>query len=153
MTRFTFRLQPLMKLRESERDRCREQLAEAYRADQLLAERQGKIDQEMRATKELSRDQSQPGRIKVDGLLNTHRYEVVLTAQKRQLLTQRDKVGAEIERRRQALVEADRELRILEKLRARHEQEFRRKQEKLETRQLDEIALRTRTTAGGGSRK
>ncbi len=40
MAPFTFRLQPLMRLRQADRDRCRELLADAYRADQLLQERQ-----------------------------------------------------------------------------------------------------------------
>ena len=44
MAQFRFRLQSLMKLREAERDRCREELADAYRADQLLAEREEAFD-------------------------------------------------------------------------------------------------------------
>jgi flagellar FliJ protein len=151
MATFTFRLQPLMKLREAERDQCREQLAEAYRADQILSERHEEIVSQMQEAKQLTRSQSQPGEVSVDALMNTHRYEIVLTAQLQQLALQRQRLAEEIERRRQALVEADRELRILEKLRERHEAEFRRQEEKLETRQLDEMALRRRQTTNGGS--
>ncbi len=150
MAAFTFRLQPLLKLREAERDRCREELANAYHADQILHDRQRDIQQEMHEAKMLTYVKSLPGPIEVDGLLNAHRYELVIFAQLRQLAAQREKVGVEIERRRQALVEADRELRILEKLRERHSHEFRRMEEKAELRQLDEIALQRRRRAGRG---
>lgn len=150
MATFRFRLQPLMKLREADRDRCREELAEAYRADQFLADRQAELLQEIEEAKELTRNQSQPGTVSVDALLDTHRYEIVLTAQLNQVAMKRNQVAEEVERRRQALVEADRELRILEKLRERHAREFRRHEEKLETRQLDEVGLRRRPSAAGG---
>ncbi len=142
MTRFTFRLQPLMKLREAHRDRCREDLAHAYRADQILQERQEAARQEIAETKRQARCQSEPGRVEVESLLNVHRYELILSSQLQQLAAQRQKIAVEIERRRQVLVEADRELRILEKLRERHALEFQQAEEKVELRQMDEIALR-----------
>ena len=151
MTKFAFRLQPLMKLREAERDKCREELAAAYRADQVLTDRQEAILQEMDETKQASRQQLRPGSIEVDSLLNANRYELILTSQLRQLASQRQKVGEEIERRRQALIEADRELRILEKLRERYASDFRRGEEKLHTAQMDELALRRQRTTSGGS--
>lgn len=85
---------------------------------------------------------SEPGQLEVDNLLYAHRYELILSSQLQQLTIQRQKIGTEIERRRQALIEADRELRILEKLRERHAREFRQADEQSEMRQMDEIALR-----------
>lgn len=152
MTNFKFRLQPLMKLREAERDRCREELAEAYQAEQILADRQEAIRKQIEHAKQLARRGSQPGSIAVDGLLDTHRYELGLATQLQHLLVQRETVREETERRREALVAANRELRILEKLRERGEIEFRRKQERLEVRQQDEIALRRHGAAREGDR-
>lgn len=152
MTTFTFRLQPLMKLREAERDRCREELADAYRAEQILNDRQQAIHQEIEETQQVSRQKSGPGRIEVDGLLNTHRYELMLTAQLQQIATQRKKVEEEIERRRHALIKADQDLRMLEKLRERHASNFRFREEKLQMAQMDELALRLQRTTRGGNR-
>ncbi len=98
------------------------------------------------------RHQSQPGQLLVDGLLQSHRYELLVRTQMRQLAEQRKQVAVEIERRRQALVEADRELRMLEKLRDRHQAEYRADQEKLATRELDEIAIRRQHDRQGGLR-
>jgi flagellar export protein FliJ len=142
MARSTFRLQPLLKLREAARDRCREELAHAYQADQLLHDRQQAIVRDMEHNRKRTYVHSLPGQIDVDGLLSAHRYELLLTTQLRQLAHQREKVGQEIERRRQALVQADREVRILEKLRTRHALARRQREEREELRQLDEVALR-----------
>ena len=49
-------------------------------------------------------------------------------------------MAAEIERRRQALVEADREVRVLEKLRQRQAEQHRREEELREAKRLDEVA-------------
>ena len=87
---------------------------------------------------------SAPGTIHVDRLLNTHRYELILHAQLQQLRRQRQVIATEIERRRQALVEADRELRILEKLREKHAMAFAYNEHKAHIRLLDEMALRRR---------
>ncbi|MFO7907891.1 MAG: flagellar export protein FliJ [Planctomycetota bacterium] len=149
MTNFKFRLQPLMRLREAERDRCREELAEAYRAEQILSDRQQAIRKQIEDTRELSRRRSQPGSIAVDGLLDTHRHELGLTTELRHLLVQHETVRAEVERRREALMAANKELRVLEKLREREKEGFRREQERLDIRQQDEIALR-RHRAGQG---
>ena len=40
---------------------------------------------------------SLPGPIEVDGLLNAHRYALIVSAQLRQLAAQREKVGVEID--------------------------------------------------------
>lgn len=142
MTEFRFRLASLMRLRESERDERREALAQAYRADQMLQQQQEAVQNDLRENQRQVQECAAPGPISVERLLGRHRYELILQAQLRQLQRQRQTIAAEIERRRQALVEADRELKILEKLRERHFQEYLFQQQKLELRELDEIALR-----------
>ncbi len=144
MTQFRFRLESLLKLRVAERDRRREDLANAYRADQVLEQRLEMMNQAIAETQRLAKDRSAPGMIQVDRLLDVHRYELVLHAQRRHVVQQRQVVAAEIERRRQALVEADRELRILEKLREKHAQDFTYNEHKAQVRLLDEIGLRRR---------
>ncbi len=144
MTQFRFRLESLLKLRMAERDRRREELANAYRADQVLQQRQEAVEQEIVETHRQTKERSAPGTIHVDRLLNTHRYELILHAQLQQIRGQRQVIAAEIERRRQALVEADRELRILEKLREKCSIAFEYNEHKAQVRLLDEMALRRR---------
>lgn len=144
MTAFTFRLEPLLRLRTAERDHRREELAKALRAEQVLEQQQQAVEQELRATRRQAQPHAAPGRVHVDRLLHAHRYALLLRAQLEQLQRQRRSVGQEIERRRAALVEADRALRILEKLKARHAAAEAEAQQRADLRALDEIALHQR---------
>src|SRR5437868_15462334 len=77
------------------------------------------LREEQAGTLARTRELKSPGAADVDALLQTHRYEIVLASQRRQLEQQMDQVEQETERRRQAVVEADRGVRVLEKLRER----------------------------------
>ena len=61
----------------------------------------------------------------VNRLLEAQRYELLLKAQSQELAKQAMLLAAETERRRQMLVEADREVRVLELLDERHRQRTR----------------------------
>ena len=94
-------------------------LAKAIRAEELLLAQEEEIEREQAEAAGLGRQLKSPGAADVDGLLRTHRYELVLAARHKQILSQIAQVQAECERRRQAVVEADRQVRVLEKLRER----------------------------------
>jgi flagellar protein FliJ len=142
MAQFRFRLESLLKLRLAERDHRREELANAYRADQVLQQRLASVREEIVDTQRLSKACSAPGTVHVDKLLHSHRYELILVGQLQQIHRQRQLIANEIDRRRQALVEADQELRILEKLREKHATAFAYHEHKADIRLLDEMALR-----------
>jgi flagellar FliJ protein len=142
MAKYTFRLETLLKLRIADRDRRRTELAEAYQVEQLLQEKAGQLREELNGLEGQSRKSSQPGAVHVDRLLNIHRYELVLRAQAALLDQQRGRVAAEIERRREALARADREVRVLEKLRERQVSEHMLQEARKEGKQIDEIAQR-----------
>jgi flagellar FliJ protein len=142
MSAFVFRLETLLKLRVAERDQRRQQLSEAYKAKQILDERSRQLAEDLRDLKGLVRQASLPGEINVDQLLITHRYELLLLAQSKQHDQQAQQITDEIERRRLALVEADRQVRVLEKLREKQLLDHQQRQHKLETKQFDEIAQR-----------
>jgi flagellar export protein FliJ len=142
MKRFAFRLQTLLKARAAKRDECRQQLAKAYQADQILVDHREQLQGELNETKQTARHLVEPGDLRVEQLLNANRYELVLSAQIQQVEEQRKLVATEIERRRQSLIEADRQLRILVKLKERQWAEYLDHEEKTEIRNLDEIALR-----------
>jgi flagellar protein FliJ len=138
---FRFRLETLLRLRVNDRDQRRADLAKALRAEQMLHEEAAKLRGLQATTAQRGRALKSPGAANIDALLETHRYEVVLAAQQRQLASQLTQVQAESERRRQALVEADRQVRVLEKLRERQAAVQRNQAERREAKQLDELAL------------
>jgi flagellar FliJ protein len=142
MKGFEFRLQTLLKVRAAARDECRQQLAKAYRADQILVDHREQLQMELNETKRCARRLIEPGQLQVEQLLNANRYELVLTAQIQQVEQQRSLIATEIEQRRKSLVEADRQLRILEKLKDRQRAEHVDREQRAEIRNLDEIALR-----------
>lgn len=142
MKKFAFRLATLQRLRENLRDERRSQLADAYRADEILEEQEQRLAQEQNAMSAALRDGAGPGEIEVDRLLADHRYSLLLMAQHRHLSQQRQAVAQEIERRRQLLIEADREVRVLEKLKEHQLQRHRDEENRQEIKQLDEVAQR-----------
>src|SRR5262245_40052555 len=122
---FHFRLQTLLRLRLAERDQRRADLAKAIRAEEMLRGEDEVLVRQQSQAAARGRELKSPGAADVDLLLQTHRYEVVLAAQRRQLAAQIAQVQAEAERRRLALVEADRQVRVLEKLRERQAAAYR----------------------------
>jgi flagellar protein FliJ len=137
---FTFRLQTLLRLRIAERDQRRAELAKAIRAEELLRVEEAKLENQQTEAARRSRQLKSPGAADVDALLQTHRYELVLATQRRQLASQLSQIQAETNRRRQVLVEADRQVRVLEKLRDRQAAAYRQQTDRLAAKQFDEMA-------------
>ncbi len=147
MPEFRFRLTTLMRLREQTRDERRAKLAEAYAAEQVLRDRRAMIDREL-ANTALLQKRSASGAVNVDSLLDVHRYQMVLKAEQQVVEKQSEMLATEIEKRRQALVAADREVRVLEKLREKQHDRFQHDQAVIAQKQLDEMASRMPTTGG-----
>jgi flagellar protein FliJ len=140
MARFKFRLATLLRLRDLARDERRAQLAEAYRAQDLLDEQKRQIEEHLADVRRRVRLGVSPGEIDVDRLMETRRFEMVLVTQRAQLDHQQRLLSEEIERRRQALVEANREVQILEHLRTRQQERYQAEEARREMKDLDEVA-------------
>jgi flagellar export protein FliJ len=140
MAQYKFRLETLQKVREATRDEHRASLAESFRAEQILAESRAEVVAEADALRALQRSASAGRYLDVNRLLEAQRYELLLKARSEELAKQAILVAAETERRRQVLVESDREVRVLDKLDERKRHEFMLAQHRLETKQLDEVA-------------
>ncbi len=140
MAHFVFRLATLLKVREATRDERREELGKAHEAEAILNERKQELDRESREAAAWQSGGSMIGSINVDRLLGGIRYELVLDAQRQVLAQQEEQLQAEIERRRQNLVEADREVRVLEKLRERQLEEYEHQELLKQQKEMDEIA-------------
>jgi flagellar FliJ protein len=135
---FKFRLQTLMRIREQTRDERRAQLADALRVDVELERQQNELKQELAESRLLAHPTL--GSIDVDRVLESQRYEMLLGAKMAALTEQRNHVAKEIEQRRLALVEADREVRVLEKLRETQLERFKAEEQQIDQRRLDEVA-------------
>jgi len=144
MSKYRFRLETLQKLRSARRDELRGALADAYRAEQILADQRTALGGEMAALRESQRATLTAATLDVNQLIESQRYEMVLEAQQRLLTDQAQRLAIEVERRRLAVVEADRSVRVLEKLDERRRTEHRKDQERRETKEIDEIAVMRR---------
>lgn len=144
MAGFHFRLATLLKLREATRDQRRQQLAQAHQAQQTLQRRKHEKQEEIAALRDEAAALAS-GAVDVDRILSAQRYEQVLQGEQKVLSEQETTVAEEVERRRLALVAADREVRVLEKLRERQQLEHHRKRERREAKELDETANRAAT--------
>jgi flagellar export protein FliJ len=147
MARFHFRLATLLRLRETARDQRRLQLAEAERADAVLRTQLAELGARQRQLQDECRAAAAAGEVDLPRLVEAHRYAAALREQAAELEQERRTLAAEIDRRRQTLVEADRDVRTLEKLRESQRQAHRREEERQEARQIDEAA---RGTAAAG---
>jgi flagellar export protein FliJ len=140
MARFQFRLATLQRLREVVRDERRGQLAEALRMADSLVEQKRQVAENL---SELARSRRiSAGGIDVERLLATSRYEAVLMLEQVNYERQLAAVAVEIEKRREALSAADRDVRTLEKLHESQRERHREEQEHAATKQMDEMALR-----------
>jgi flagellar protein FliJ len=152
-----FRLTTLLRLREVARDERRELLAESQRADEELARQLAQLDAEQQRTHEECREAAAPGEVDIARLVDAHRYLVGLQGREDEVQAARESLSAEIDRRRQLLVKADQDVRVLEKLQDRRRCSRRQEEERQQARQLDEAALQAATspmrtrTAGLGS--
>jgi len=140
MPKFKFRLATLLRLREATRDQRRTHLAQAYQADEILRQQQEQLKQTLAKLSAGGRDMSGPGEIDIDRLLEAQRFELVLRTRQQQIRTQRDAVAGEINQRQEALVHANRRVRVLEKLREKQLRRYREEENRREIKQLDEVA-------------
>jgi flagellar FliJ protein len=130
----------LLRLREAARDDRRAELAEALRAHDIVSTWIDQVNRELEDLRGSCRQAAGPGTVDVDHLAASQRYELLLKAKRQQLQTQQQRLVPEIERRRQALVHANREVRVLEKLRENQHDRYREEENRRQIKILDEVA-------------
>jgi flagellar FliJ protein len=140
MARFRFRLQTLERLREATRDELRSRLAEAFHAEQVIADQRAVLLQETVELAASRRRLMAEELVDVTRLLESQRYQLLLEAQSRALAKQAAQLAEETEARRRAVVEADRQVRVLAKLRERRKRQHDAAEQAAEAKRLDEIA-------------
>jgi flagellar protein FliJ len=140
MTRFQFRLQSMLRLAESQRDERRRELAAALEAVEVLRGRHETLDEEIQQIRQLRCAASLGENVRVEQLLDASRYELLLRSQLTEIENQQTQVDEELERRRLILVEANRHVQTLKKLRERKLAEHQLEEDRKQQRLLDEVA-------------
>lgn len=150
MKPFEFRLQTLLKLRQGERDQRRSELAEAFHAFDILEHQEDDLrTQHEDAVVQKTKLQA-VGQIAVDQIIDHQRFQLLVAAQIKQIGSQKQRIQEEIERRREALVEADRDVRALEKLKEKQFEKYTQAMARDEVKEFDEIAMQRNVRATGG---
>jgi flagellar export protein FliJ len=140
MANSAFRLSRVLRLRVGTRDLRRHELAEALLAEEILGDRRRDLDRRRAELSDATRAAAGPGAVNLERIMQAQRYEAVLMSESALLAKQEALLTEEISRRRQAVVDADRDVRALEILEQRHHAKQRQAAEKADTRQLDEYA-------------
>ena len=139
MSKYNFRLRTLLRLREIQRDEKRNRLAEAYQAESILSDQQQEILEELHQLQKLQRDSMGQPQTNVNQLIEVGRYQLTLRTQQTTMEKQAEILSAEVSKRREALVESDRQVRVLEKFQQRQQQQHQKQQERKEAKVYDEI--------------
>ncbi|MBM3998534.1 MAG: flagellar export protein FliJ [Planctomycetes bacterium] len=140
MIPFRFRLESLLRIRRDERDAARRAHAQAVDARRIVEDRIGSAEEELAETRNRAAASAAPGAVDVDRLMHTHRYALLLGSRVGHLRGQAAKIDEEIARRMEQLAKADREVRLLEKLRERKLETHREDAFRREQRAIDEMA-------------
>lgn len=136
MAKFQFRLQTVLVLRTRERDRAAQSVQQAESAKQKLLDQIDIVEDERRRLNE-SRITGSIGAIDVNRLLDSQRYEGTLLEQVLGLRNNIALIEEEIVKRRLRLVEAEKGVKVLERLAEQQkaawtEAEFKRQQDVLD---------------------
>lgn len=117
-----FRLATLLKIRERDRDIAAKAVQDVRLAIEKLDEAQRDIDDANQQMNE-ARKQSSFGAINLRQILDSQRYQMVLSAQAAQIADHKGKLNQELERRQFTLVQSQKAVKSLEKLRDQRAQE------------------------------
>jgi flagellar FliJ protein len=139
MAAFRFRLKAVAKLREQARDRVAEAVAEVQEAQRIVQEQIAQLQREIDdALKQ--RQTASVGIVRIDRLLMVQRHQLMLEAQREQAAQQLKLLEEEYERRRALLVEAEKEVKAMEKLKETQKARWEQDQLAAEQKQIDEWA-------------
>ena len=143
---FTFRLEPLITLRDNKLKECQAELAKVYEARRALEKRLQEVEDQLAEGITAARNLMQEGQtVNVEFLLGLRRQEMFLRADQNDLMQKMHTVDGLIEQCRAAVVEANKELKIVEKLKERRLEKYLEDEKKQETKAMDEIAGNRKT--------
>ena len=137
---FRFRLEPLITIRDNVLKEKQAELGKAYEERRVADEQRTKLEQDLANNLEEGRKAMQPGQIDLSFLLGLRRHEMFLRMDHQSVLKYIDEKDQEIEWRRRAVIEANKELKIIEKLKEKQKAAYDAEIQRRETIEMDEIA-------------
>lgn len=138
MKSFVFKLESLLRYRSHRRDLCRQLLAGIFADHRQLQERRTALEQQRAGQLGEIRAFQEAGRIDIDRTAARRYYaghvqtDILLNDRNQEI------AGEQLNRCQQALLQADREVKVLEKLRDKQRSTFIYEQNRHEARELDE---------------
>jgi flagellar export protein FliJ len=146
---FKFRLEPLITIRSNVLKEQQAELAKAYDARRQIEELQGQINEQLTVNENEGRKLMQPGQaVNVNHLLGLRQQEMFLRADYQQLSERIKGIDEVIEMRRNAVMLANRNLKIIEKLKEKRREKHRLEELRKESALMDEIAGQQAADAG-----
>jgi flagellar FliJ protein len=139
---FRFRLEPLITIRDNTLKEKQAELAKAYEARRIVEEKQHELEFELTENIAAGRQRLQTGAVNIEFLLGLRRHEAYLNAQINVVREHLRQIDEEIERRRNAVLEANKELKMIEKLREKRYGQYQAEENRKETIRIDEIVRR-----------
>ncbi|MGL4943397.1 MAG: flagellar export protein FliJ [Thermoguttaceae bacterium] len=140
---FKFRLETLLSIRDNVRKERQAELAKAYDAERIVLDKIGELDSGIVSLIGEGRAAMQSDNIDVEFLVGLRRREAFLRAQHTEATRQLGMIREEIEVRRRAVIEADKEVKVMEKLKERQYQRYTEEESRRDQKTMDEIASRT----------
>jgi flagellar FliJ protein len=138
---FTFRLDPLITIRDNALKERQAELAKAYEARQILERDLQEIDQQIAEGITNVRSVMQEGQaVNVEHLLGYRRQEMFLRAAQNELNQKMQMIDEAIEHFRLLVVEANKELKVVEKLKEKRYEKYLEEENRAEMKIMDEIA-------------
>lgn len=145
MPRFTFQFEALLRLRRHKRDLCRQILAHVVATDQQLAMQRADVERARAVLLGELRDLGRPGElVDIDRAAARRLHAGQLLAEVRLLDRDRELVAQQIALCRQGLVQADRDVKVLEKLEEKRRAEHQYEQERRIAHELQDAWLGAR---------
>lgn len=140
MRKFQFRLRGLLRLREHVRELAQAELMRAQAHLREIHQQQLEVERDMDDLEQHMRRGAQGKQVDVDRLMDGHRHRLALQAKLAQIAQAMTEATKQLEHCRKQLVEADRQVKVLEKLHEKQLDEHRRHGEAEESKRLDEAA-------------
>ena len=145
---FSFRLEPLIKIRKNTLQERQAELAQAYGERSILEEKLLEVEKQLAEGTETARNLMQPGKkVNVDFLLGIRRQEMFLRVNQEELKQEIQNADVKIERCLAAVVEANKEVKILEKLKEKRYEQYLKEEKREEEKTMDEMAGNRRKTS------
>ena len=138
--KFHFRFAPILQLRQQARDDAGMAMGQAIAAIKRIDEQSSEIETQRQTLRQ--NDQTRIGNVSVDSLLAGGRYDLQLLTQLESLAQTKNQLLQELDRRRQALVAAEAEVKRFERLEEKDRQQFVVEQAKREQAELDDATSR-----------